>query len=133
MDAPSDLNRVTRTSLEELAERIFHENNLLIEQLLAETGEAAEDMKDWAAQVAVPPLAEIPEGLLQSIPVFTVMLVSIAWPTLQCRQCHAFLGHRECHSRDPVQRTSVRGELRILCARRHGGGWKGGYVSRWRI
>lgn len=70
VDAPDGLP-VSRTSLEHLASRIFYDNNVLSAALLDDTSDFAADMRDWAAQISVPPLAEIPSGLLKNYPVFS--------------------------------------------------------------
>lgn len=38
---------------------------------MADEGDLAQDMHDWAAQVSMPPLSEIPEGLLDRTPNFS--------------------------------------------------------------
>ncbi|KAL1519222.1 hypothetical protein AB1Y20_003481 [Prymnesium parvum] len=82
IDSPDGI-RATSTSLEQLASRVFHDNNLLITGLLADTSEYAADMKDWAAQIAVPPLAEVPSDLFQRSPVFAdARLDHLAYPVI---------------------------------------------------
>lgn len=67
IDKPT-AERVAHTSLEALAARALRENAELTEALLEDRSNFSEYLREWADQVQMPPMAEIPEGLLASTP-----------------------------------------------------------------
>lgn len=58
-------------TLERLASLILLDNNVLSSELLGDSSELAGDMHDWAAQLSMPTLDEIPKGLLSRVPVYS--------------------------------------------------------------
>lgn len=82
LDKPDDV-RVETITLERMAARIFHDNRILIDMLLSDESAFSDDMKDWAAQVAAPPLNEIPGSLLSTVPIMSdSRLDSLCFPKI---------------------------------------------------